>query len=514
MQGPFRLPMMKDFVPRRLQPWIFVLQLVFFQLAGSIYLGSLAQVQGAYGWLKEDVQMCMNFQLIGMACYFPMVFRNKFRFTNQQLLITAALLVGVGNLLTMHVTFRPLLWLLCFVMGVGKIMGTFENISNLMTWLTPTRNFSTFFPVLNTVLITFVTSTPWFAQLFAYYMHWTMTHWFIMGGMCYVLLVQLLVCRPFCPMPKEKRVPLGDIDFLGGSLWVVFFAQVSYILTFGNHLDWYNSDTVWILTGTALITLALCLYRFFYWERPYYSRELFSRYKNVAAIILIMALVDIIMACRNGMEAVLYGGVLHYTGPQQQWLSMLSIVGVIAGGAFSFWWIRLKHYNPYKLIAIGFLLCTVYAHGIYGGISEQMACSTLYVPLILRGAGYCVLSVVLMWSLNEMVPFEHFFQGLSLFNTFHMWLGSNIGSAVYTELLQHQMTDNASRYLMSPTFEQLTAISIKQIYGGMALLLWALTLLFLLWDMPWVRTSVRKMPSWTTTGIRLAASLPLKTIKK
>ena len=30
------------------------------------------------------------------------------------------------------------------------------------------------------------------------------------------------------------------------------------------------------------------------------------------------------------------------------------------------------------------------AHDIYGGISEQMARSTLYVPLILRGTGYCL----------------------------------------------------------------------------------------------------------------------------
>jgi len=508
------MPMFKDFIPLRLQPWIFVLQLVFFQLAGSIYMGALVQYQGEHGWLKEDVQMCMNFQLIGMACYFPLVFRNKFRFTNQQLLITAALLVGVGNVLSTFVTFRPLLWLLCFVMGIGKIMGTFENISNLITWLTPTRNFSTFFPVLNTLLITFVTSTPWFAQLFAYYMHWTFTHWLIAAGMCYVLLVQLLLCKPFCPLPKEKRVPMNDIDFMGAILWAILFSQISYILTYGNHLDWYNNDTIWLLTGTALVTAALCLQRFLHIERPYYSRELFKRYHHVAAIIGIMAVVDVIMACRNGMESVLYGAVLHYTGPQQQWLSMLSIVGVLTGGAFSFWWIRLKHYNPYKLIAIGFMFCTIYAHGIYGGISEQMARSTLYVPLILRGAGYCVLSVVLMWSLNEMVPFEHFFQGLSLFNTFHMWLGSNIGSAIYTEFFQWLMTDNATRYLVMPDAEQLAAISIKQIYGCIALLLWALSLLFLLWDMPWVRKSVRKMPSWTTAGIRLAASLPVNIKRK
>lgn len=506
------MPMFKGFIPRRLQPWLFVVQMSFFLLSGSIYLGALPQMQGETGWLKEDFQLCLNCQLMGMAFAFPLLFRLKFRFTNRQLLVTAALVVGIGNLLTVMVGSLPLLALLCFVVGVGKIMGTFEGISNLMTWLTPTRNFSTFFPVLNTFLISFITITAWFAQLCAYYMHWTQTHWFLAGGMCYVLLMQALLCRPFCPMPKEKRVPLGDIDFLGGALWAAFFVQVCYILTYGNHLDWYHSDTIWLLTGTSLVTLALCLWRFLHLPRPYYNRELFTRYHNVVGIIAIMALADIVMACRNGMETVLYGGVLHYTGPQQQWLSMLSIVGVVIGGAFSLWWLRLKHYNPYKLIAIGFLLCMAYAHGIYGSIGENMARVVLYVPLILRGAGYCVLSVVLMWSLNQVLPFEHFFQGLSLFNMFHMWLGSSIGSALYTEVFQHLMAGNVQWTLFDVpyTAEQLTAISLKQVYGGTALLMLALSLLFLLWDMPWVRTSVRKMPSWTTTGIRLAAGLPMK----
>ena len=163
-------------------------------------------------------------------------------------------------------------------------------------------------------------------------------------------------------------------------------------------------------------------------------------------------------------------------------------------------------------MVIGFALLAIYAHGIYGGISEQMARSTLYGPLIMRGAGYCVMSVVLMWSLNEMVPFEHFFQGLSLFNTIHMWLGANIGSAIYTELFQRQMAENVARYSFDFPLaaERIAAISIKQIYGTAGLLLTAFSLLFLLWDMPWLRSRVRKMPSWTTTGIRLAASLPKK----
>ena len=59
LNGPFTMPMFRDFVPRKLQPWIYVFMAVTFQLSGGLYLGSLNQMMGSTSLMREDLQMCL-----------------------------------------------------------------------------------------------------------------------------------------------------------------------------------------------------------------------------------------------------------------------------------------------------------------------------------------------------------------------------------------------------------------------------------------------------------------------
>ena len=99
---PFCMPMMKGWVPRKLQPWIYVLTALCFQFSGGIYLGALDEIRGTTNFMIEDVMFLLYATLAGMAMWFPMLFRMKFRFTNQQLLCTSAIVMGICNVITMH----------------------------------------------------------------------------------------------------------------------------------------------------------------------------------------------------------------------------------------------------------------------------------------------------------------------------------------------------------------------------------------------------------------------------
>ena len=52
---PFAMPMFRAFVPRRLQPWIYVCIAVTFQLSGGLYLGTLSQMMGETALMREDL---------------------------------------------------------------------------------------------------------------------------------------------------------------------------------------------------------------------------------------------------------------------------------------------------------------------------------------------------------------------------------------------------------------------------------------------------------------------------
>lgn len=104
------MPMIRSFVPRRLQPWIYVLMAFTFQFSGGLYMGALNQMVGETSLMREDLQMCLYANLAGMAIYFPLLFRMKFRFTNKTLLMAAAAGVLVCNLAAPYITYLPLLY--------------------------------------------------------------------------------------------------------------------------------------------------------------------------------------------------------------------------------------------------------------------------------------------------------------------------------------------------------------------------------------------------------------------
>ena len=74
----FSMPMMKGWVPRRIQPWLYVLTAFCFQFGGGIYLGALDGIRGTTDFMIEDVLFLLYATLAGMAVYFPMLFRMKF----------------------------------------------------------------------------------------------------------------------------------------------------------------------------------------------------------------------------------------------------------------------------------------------------------------------------------------------------------------------------------------------------------------------------------------------------
>ena len=66
----FSMPMMKGWVPRRIQPWLYVLTAFCFQFSGGIYLGALDGIRGTTNFMIEDVLFLLYATLAGMAVYF------------------------------------------------------------------------------------------------------------------------------------------------------------------------------------------------------------------------------------------------------------------------------------------------------------------------------------------------------------------------------------------------------------------------------------------------------------
>ena len=153
LQGPFRVPSFNGYIPRRLQPWIYLLFAFIFLMSSGIYGGAMSQVMGEYSLMREDVLLIIMFNVVGVAMPFPFLFKMKFPFTNRQLLLNAALVVAACNFLIMWTDSVPLMCILAYIAGFFKLCGTFECMSNIQLWMTSKRDFTIFFPLLYCIVL-------------------------------------------------------------------------------------------------------------------------------------------------------------------------------------------------------------------------------------------------------------------------------------------------------------------------------------------------------------------------
>ena len=514
----FAMPMFHDFVPKAIRPWIYLLLAFCFQFSNGMYLGAMNNIVGEWGIMREDVQMCLYATLIGMALYFPVLFRMKFRFTNKLLIMSAAVVILVCNLVA---TFRlplPVLWIVCVICGMAKIQGTFECMSTIQLWMTPKRDFGVFFPILHIVLLTSIEFTGYLAAWFAYDMHWTYMYWFVASLMILVLLVQAALTRPFHAMPQI--VPLKGIDWFGAILWCVFWMQVAWLLNYGDWLDWWHSSAFRLITGTMLLTFAVCLQRMFNHPKPYFELAMW-RYHNVVPVILLIGVVEALFSCEHVLEMIYYEEVMHYADHTYEALNQWSLIGIWAGCLFSLGWFRLMRWNVYKLIAFALFAFSIYAGGFYFLVDTNINIEQLRIPLVWRGFSYAVLCISFMWCLHAIMSFEHFFQALSVFNVLHMFVGGLVGAALHAFGMKYYMADGFARcsgyidsvrmtatnvnlpQLMNTVVEGFMAQSIKILFGWTLLAGLFFALLMMLWDIPMVRYQIKHIPLWPNVGMRV-----------
>ena len=527
LNGPFTMPMFRNFVPRKLQPWIYVFMATTFQLSGGLYLGNLNQMVGETTWMREDLLMCLYANLAGMAIYFPLLFRMKFRFTNKTLLSTAAAGVLVCNLIAPYVTFLPLLWGLCFIEGICKIQGTFECMSNIQLWMTPKRDFTVFFPMLHIVILGSMQVSDLLATYLMYHYHWSYMHWFIGGVMLIDLLILQACTRHFRLI---KKFPLFGIDWLGAVLWACLLLEIAYFFDYGDWYDWWNSPVIRQLAVAIGITFFLCIWRMQTIRHPFFEPQMWT-YKHLLPVLILITLVEAFLATERVLEEVFYEEVMHYEEMVSVRLDWLSLTGILIGCLFAYWWMHVKRFSYIRLITVGIAGLIGYLLGYYFTISSDIHISQLYLPTVCRGFAYAILSATFMVCLEEIMTFQHFFQALSVFNMLHMVVGGVIGSALYTQGLAYYLPDNIARYgaaidrvnfsqnpfplgeYMETFVSQMMEISIKQIYGWVSYACILLFLLFLLYDAP-VRKELKLMPSWRSLRKEIAHAFQKNPVKK
>ncbi len=501
--GPFTMPMFRSLTPRKMQPWIYLLFAFLFQLSGGMYAGAMPHTMGDTCMMREDVLMIVLCGVVGVNMPFPFLFRFKFRFTNRTLLTVAAAGIAVCNLLCLTTESVPLLCAISYVAGFLKLCGTFECMSNIQLWMTPKRDFAIFFPLLYCVVLGNMSLSPWITVHLTYvFQSWHAMHLCMAAVMALVAMAVVVLTRDFRFM---KPLPLVSLDWLGCLLWSALMIEVIFLFNYGEYYNWFDGQPMRMVAWTVPITLYFCVQRMRHIRHPYIAFEAW-RYKGVVSLLGLFAVAELISATDKALQSPFTAALLHWGALQTAPLYMVEWAGTVAGCMFVMFWIKTLHQKYTRLLALGMASLLAYEVMMYLSVSPGIDLATLFAPTFMRTFGVAIFFTALTIYLEDVMPFQHFFMGLTMMGIVRNGVVETVCSGIYGHLLRHHTADNLVRSLPYDTLQAML-VGVKQLFGATCIIAVVALAVLLLWDLQPVRTTLRRMPSWAAVGRRLRMSM-------
>lgn len=479
-QGPFDIPEVPDFIPRRLKPYLFILFVLIIQFSGGVYLAAASDMVGTTALMQEDILMAGYASLIGLAINFAVMFRIKFRFSTRTQLLASAIILIAANVICANTTSVPVLVTTCFIAGWFRMQATLACNSTIQLWLTPVRDMAIFFCYVY-IIVDSVIQLSGIATIYtAFFSQWEYMHW-IMTGMLALLMIMVMVLVK--PVRGPMFIPLLGIDWIGAILWAGFMMCFTFICVYGNYFDWWDAVEI---RGAALIGLAcLCinLWRASFLHHPYISFRAMKN-RNVIRATGIYLVFFTLIATEHVFEHSYAANILGFDETNLIDLNWYVFAGIIAGCAFTYFTFALRKWRYKTMTAIAFALAIVYLAYFYFFIDYGVEKEMLFIPLFFRGAAAVIISIVFLTSIVQSgLPFQVFPQALTINGFTGAVMGATLGPAIIGELLRHTMAKNAALIGASMTAAnpdsafaplgqlygmvqtQALIVSMKEIYG-------------------------------------------------
>lgn len=479
-QGPFDIPDVPNYVPRRLKPWLFIFFVLIVQFSGGIYLAAATDMVGTTALMQEDILMAGYASLVGMSINFAVMFRLKFRFSNRiGLLVCGAVLIA-ANFICANTTSVPLLVATCFVAGWFRMWATFVCNSTIQLWLTPVRDMAIFFCYVYLVVDGVIQLSGIATIYTAFFSQWEYMHW-VMSGLLVLMMVMVLILVK--PVKGPMQIPLLGIDWIGAALWSVFMLCFTFICVYGNFYDWWEAEEIVGATILGVVCLAINLWRATFLHHPYISFPALTN-RNVIRATLIYLVFFTLMATEHVFEHSYAAAILGFDETNLIDLNWYVFAGIAVGCAFTYFTFALHKWRYKTMTAIAFAFAAIYLGWFYFMIDYGVEKEMLFFPLFIRGFASVIISIVFLTSIVQSgLHFFVFPQALTINGFTGAVMGATLGPALIGEFLRHTMAKNASLIsarltdfntdiihiplgqMYGTVQQQALVVSMKEIYG-------------------------------------------------
>ncbi|MCM1293640.1 MAG: hypothetical protein NC111_07420 [Bacteroides sp.] len=478
-QGPFDIPDVPDYIPRRLKPWLFIFFVLIVQFSGGLYLASVSNMVGTTALMQEDILMAGYASLIGMSINFAVMFRIKFRFSNRtQLLVSCAVLL-LANMICASTDSVPLLVATCFVAGWFRMQATFACNSTIQLWLTPVRDMAIFFCYVYIVVDSVIQLSGIATIYTGFFLQWEYMHWIMVSLLALMILLVMILVRP---VRSPMFIPLLGIDWLGSLLWAGAMLSATYVLVYGDFHDWWESREICIASIVAAACTLLNLWRATFLHHPYISLRALTN-RNVVRASAVYIVFFTLIATEHVFEHSYAANILGFDETNLIDLNWYVFAGIIFGCAFTYFTFARRKWRYKTMTFIAFTFAAVYLAYFYFAIDYGVEKEMLFVPLFARGFASVVISIVFLTSIVQSgLSFQEFPKALAINGYMGAVAGVTFGPALIGEFLQHTMAKNSALLsaaitdTMAGAQQQIGAlyglvqrqalvVSMKEIYG-------------------------------------------------
>ncbi len=246
-------------------------------------------------------------------------------------------------------------------------------------------------------------------------------------------IIAFLMTMTFIPNPKFiERVKAG-IDWAGLGLLVAGLASLQYVLERGEHDEWYSSNTIWILSVVAVMTLTIFIYRMLRERNPLVVLRVFRftsfTIGNVIGVIMGFGLFGTALILPLFFQTILGltafdTGLVLLPGALSTALSML-IIGRI-----------MNRIDARLSIIFGMFMFALSCWQL-SELNTQAGYWDVFWPRVVQGFGLGFLFVPLTTMTLGDVPIAEM-AGATGVSTLIRQLGGSFGIAILTTLLTHE----------------------------------------------------------------------------
>lgn len=484
-QGPFDIPDVPSYVPRRLKPWLFIVFVLIIQFSGGVYLAAASDMVGTTALMQQDILMAGYAQLVGMSINFAVMFRLKFRFSNRVALMVCGIALIAANIICAHTTSVPVLVLTCFLAGWFRMWATFACNSTIQLWLTPVRDMAIFFCYVYLVVDGVIQLSGVLTVYTAFFSQWEYMHWLMTGLLALMMIMVWVFVKP---VKGPMQIPLLGIDWIGAALWSVFMLCFTFVCVYGDYYDWWEAPEITAATLIGLASLAVNLWRASFLHHPYVSYTAMKN-RNVIRATLVYLVFFTLMATEHVFEHSYAAAILGFDETNMIDLNWYVFTGILAGVALTYFTFALRKWRYKTMTAIGFALAAVYLAYFYFLIDYGVEKEMLFVPLFVRGMASVIISIVFLTSIVQSgLHFFVFPQALTINGFTGAVMGATLGPALIGEWLSHTVAKNAALLgaamtdfstavaghhvgeLYGMVQRQALVVSMKEIYGWLLII--------------------------------------------